>query len=201
MKPAARKRERNFRRPPGSRGAKGLLRLVAAVTMAAIFSVRCVQTQTAPPSEYQVKAVYLYNFGKFVQWPGSATAASSPRFSICVLGEDPFGTILDTVLANETIAGKPAQARRLTRATEASTCHILFISSAESGHLPEILSSLNGGGVLTVSDMERFTDRGGMIQFVWDRQRVRFEVNLAAAARAGLALSSDLLKVATRVRS
>jgi hypothetical protein len=152
-----------------------------------------------PPSEYHVKAVYLYNFGKFVRWAGDTRPANSPRFYVCVLGNDPFGPVLDMVLENETINGKPAQARRMAGPAEASDCSILFISASESSRLPQILSGLNPG-VLTVSDMDRFAERGGMIQFVWDGPRIRFEANRAAAAKAGLTLDSDLLNVAVKVR-
>ena len=151
------------------------------------------------PTEYQVKAAYLYNFGKFIHWPD---AGKNESFAICVLGRDPFGSVLDETLANEHIDGQKVTALRLTRAQEAaSSCRIVFIGSSESGRLNEILPTLGKGNVLTVADMPQFTMRGGMIQFILQGDRVRFEVNLAAAQRAGLSLSSELLKVATSVRT
>jgi hypothetical protein len=144
--------------------------------------------------------VYLYNFGKFVRWSPGSRAVNSRTFVVCVLGTDPFGPVLDMVLQDETINGKPAQAKRPARAADASDCSIVFISDSESSRLPQVLSWFDGGGVLTVSDMDRFADRGGMIQFVWDGRRVRFELNRTAAAQAGLTFSADLLNVALRVR-
>ena len=151
------------------------------------------------PTEYQVEATYLYNFSQFVQWPaGSTTAANS--FNICVLGQDPFGPVLNAILADETIAGKSVLARQIPTLPEALHCQVLFISSSESGRLKEILTTLRGASVLTVSDLPQFTQHGGMVQFVLVQDRVRFEVNLAATESARLTLSSELLKVAINVR-
>jgi hypothetical protein len=154
--------------------------------------------QAQRPQEYQIKSAYLYNFGKFVEWPASTSASSA--FTICVLGDDPFGTTLDETLAGETVGGKSVEPKRITKVQDAGDCKVLYISSSEQRHVDQILLSLSGKNILTVSDMDNFTDHGGMIQFLWDRNKVRFEVNLNAAMKAGLMLSSELLKVATRVR-
>jgi hypothetical protein len=159
-----------------------------------------VEAQSAKPSDYDVKAAYLYNFGRFVEWPVSVTSKSE-AFTVCVLGRDPFGPALDATLANETIAGKNLAAKRITTPQEAGNCQILFLSSAEDGRLSKIIEALDKGAVLTVSDMPQFSQRGGMIQFVLEGKKVRFEVNLTAVQRAGLTLSSELLKVATAVRT
>jgi len=156
--------------------------------------------QGAKPTEYQVKATYLYNFGQFVQWPTNASAVKSDFFSICVLGQDPFSSILDATLAGERIDGKSVVARRVSTPQEASICRILFISSSEGNQLREILAAVGKAGVLTVSDMPYFTQRGGMIQFTTEGNRIRFAVNLASAQDGGLILSSELLKVAIIVR-
>ncbi|PYX78736.1 MAG: DUF4154 domain-containing protein [Acidobacteria bacterium] len=153
----------------------------------------------SPPTEYQVKAAYLYNFGKFVEWPANMTVSDS-SFNICVLGQDPFGPTFGTTIAGENIRGKNVLLKRLSKAQEAFGCHILFISSSEQVHLKDILAALDKASVLTVSDMPQFTRRGGMIQFVTEENRVRFEVNLTSAERNGLTLSSQLLKVAISVR-
>lgn len=150
------------------------------------------------PTEYQVEATYLYNFSQFVQWPAQA-APKSNSFDICVLGQDPFGPTLNKILADETIAGKRVVAKRVPTPQEAVTCRVLYISSSESSRVTEILTALEGASVLTVSDLPQFTERGGMLQFLLTEDRVRFEVNLAAAKRAGLSLSSELLKVAVNV--
>ena len=158
------------------------------------------QGQRSKPTEYEVKATYLYNFSRFVEWPDKVTQAHSDSFSICVLGADPFGPALNAMLADETIAGKSVQAKRIPTPQDAVNCRVLFISSSENTRLKQILATLGDASVLTVSDLPEFTQRGGMVQFILEGSRVRFEVNLATAEHAGLTLSSELLKVAINVR-
>jgi len=143
-------------------------------------------------------AVYLYNFGKFVEWP--ATAAMDDSFPICVLGRDPFGPVLDTTVAGETLGNRKLVARRIASSKEAAGCRIVFISSSEALRVKEVLTSLEKSGALTVSDVPGFTNGGGMIQFVLKDNKVRFEVNLSAAQKAGLIFSSQLLKVASDIK-
>jgi hypothetical protein len=152
------------------------------------------------PSEYQVKAAYLYNFGRFVEWPAQVTSAKTGSFTICILGEDPFSRALDATLAGETIGNQKVTARRISSSHDSLDCQILFISSSEASRLDKIIDSLDNTAVLTVSDIPQFSQHRGMIQFVSEENRIRFEVNLTATQRAGLTLSSDLLKVATAVR-
>ncbi len=158
------------------------------------------QGQHAKPTEYEVKATYLYNFSRFVEWPAKVARAQGDSFAICVLGQDPFGPALNAILADETVAGKSVVAKAIPAPQEAENCRVLFISSSEGSRLKQILAALGDASVLTVSDLPDFTRRGGMVQFVLEGNRVRFEVNLATAKRAGLTLSSELLKVATNVR-
>jgi uncharacterized protein DUF4154 len=174
---------------------------LAGVVFALAFLVTTgLLAQQAKPNEYQVKATYLYNFGRFVKWPGTVPAGKGDSFSVCVIGQDPFGSILDSTLAGEALDGRPVVLRRISKPQDAGECRILFISSKEEKHLSEILTALDQSGVLTVSDMPGFTRRGGMIQFVLEGDRVRFEINLASAESARLVLSSELLKVAASVR-
>jgi len=156
--------------------------------------------QQTKASESAVKATYLYNFSRFVQWPADVASAKGSSFSICVLGEDPFGSVLDTTLSGESIGGKAVVAKRVTKSQDAMDCHVLYISASEDGRLKEILAGMDKSGTLTVSDIPQFSQRGGMIQFVLVGNKLRFEVNLANAQAAGLTLSSDLLKVAVTVR-
>jgi hypothetical protein len=156
-----------------------------------------VQAQN-PPTEYQVKAAYLYNFGRFVEWPLNTAPGGS--FTVCILGQDPFGPTLDSTLAGETISGKAIVAKRISTPKETDNCQILFVSLTDSSRLNKIIAAVNKRAILTVSDTPQFAERGGMIQFVIDGKRVRFEVNLTATQQAGLTLSSELLKVATAVR-
>ncbi|MGH9815001.1 MAG: YfiR family protein [Candidatus Acidiferrales bacterium] len=151
------------------------------------------------PSEFEAKATYLYNLGKFVEWPEPALAQGD-SFAICVLRRDPFGPILDGTLVGQTLKGKPAVARRIARVQDAAGCRILFISASQRAQLAHILAAVSGMPVLTLSDIEGFAARGGMVQFVLDDRRVRFELNVAPAASAGLTLSAQLLRVAKSVR-
>jgi hypothetical protein len=174
---------------------------LAGVVVALAFLVTTgLLAQQPKPNEYQVKATYLYNFGRFVRWPGTVPAGKADSFSVCVIGRDPFGSILDSTLAGEALDGKPVLLRRISKPQDAGECRILFISSTEEKHLDEILTALDQSGVLTVSDMPGFTRRGGMIQFVLDGDRVRFEINLTSTESARLTLSSELLKVAASVK-
>lgn len=152
------------------------------------------------PTEYEIKAAYLYNFGKFVTWPDSSREVKSAAFTICVLGHDPFGAALDSTLAGQTVNGKNVAIERIENLEGEHDCRILFISSSKDKELKQVLSQLARAGILTVSDIPDFSQRGGMIQFVLEGDRVRFEVNLTPVENAGLALSSELLKVAATVR-
>jgi len=164
-----------------------------------LVGVSCLNAQKSNPTEYEVKAAYLYNFGRFVEWPAKVSAASE-FFGICVLGDDPFGASFDATIAGESINGKKVVVTRIKKPQDASSCRILFISSSEESRLKEILATLDKISVLTVSDISQFARRGGMIQFVTEANRVRFEVNLTNAEHAALTLSSQLLKVAVSVR-
>jgi YfiR/HmsC-like len=198
-------RPTNRRRQVGIPGFLGLRSFVPAcfgLTIAAcvLFAVPSIRAQQSKLPEYEVKAAYLYNFGKFVEWPATANAGKDNSFTICVLGQDPFGPALDAALAGQSIDGKNVVARRLSKAQEAVNCRIVFISSSEESRLKDVLEALDKAAVLTVSDIPQFSTRGGAIQFVLDGKKIRFEVNLSNAAEAGLTLSSELLKVATTVR-
>lgn len=162
-----------------------------------LIGVPVLRAQNSAPTDYDVKAAYLYNFGRFVDWP---TQVEGEHFTVCVLGQDPFGPRLDSTLAGETIGGKSIIAKRISSSQESDDCRIVFLSPAENGRLKKIVAELDKKAILTVSDMPKFTQFGGMIQFVVEGKRVRFEVNLTATQRAGLTLSSELLKVATAVK-
>jgi len=173
-------------------------------SLALIFSLAAIpaRPQTTPvdgkPTEYEVEAAYLSNFGRFVEWP--RPVAAGENFDLCVLGQDPFGPLLDSALKGESIGGDSLVARRITSVENARSCRVLFISRSSEGHLAEILQEVRLLNLLTVSDIAGFTRRGGIIEFVLQEKKVRFEINIAAAKRAGLTLSSQLLKIATSVR-
>jgi hypothetical protein len=179
---------------------KPLLTLVLVLlTPTLLFSIT-VDAQVSKASAGQVQAAYLYNFGKFIKWPASVTANQGGSFNICVLDQDPFGDTLKSALAGESVGGKSVAVKRLAHAEDAAGCHILFINAAQAKDLRGILAALDDSSVLTVSDMPDFSKRGGMIQFVFDGNRVRFEINLGSAEKSHLVLASELLKVAAVVR-
>jgi hypothetical protein len=184
---------------PWGAGAALLMFIIAAGASMLLGAAGLTAQQTGP-SEFQVKAAYIYNFGKFVKWPDVAPANQSGSFTICVLDGDPFGATLESTLAGETVGDKPVTVRRIGKVEDASFCHILFIGSAQGKDLKGILSALDEDAVLTVSDMPDFSKRGGMIQFVLEGDRLRFEINLEGAEKSHLIFPSELLKVAVAVK-
>jgi YfiR/HmsC-like len=149
----------------------------------------------------QVKAVFLFNFTQFVEWPLQSFAGPQAPLVIGVLGEDPFGTYLDDALTGELARGRPIALERYRSVEQVGPCHVLFVSHSEAPRLEPILAQLNGRGVLTVSDLEGFATRGGIIQFTTVQGKIRLIINLAAARRAGLTISSNLLRPAQIVGS
>lgn len=152
--------------------------------------------QTPAPTQDDVEAAYLYNFAKFVTWPATA---KSDVLNVCILGKDSFGNALDQIVAGEAINGRHLAVLRLPNEHSVGPCAILFIGESESSHLDRDLSAVAQLPILTVSDLPEFMEDGGTIQLVLKENRVRFEVNLNAARKCGIALSSQLLKVATKV--
>jgi len=154
------------------------------------------RAQIGATSEYQLKAVFLFNFAQFVEWPESAFASPDSPLVIGVIGQDPFGPVLDEILAGEKIGTHPLVAARYKRVEDAVSCHILFVSKSEDARLREIVTHLQGRPVLTVGDLENFAQRGGIIRFMPEKNRIRLKVNLDVARAAGLKLSSKLLRPA-----
>jgi hypothetical protein len=150
------------------------------------------------PTESQVKAAYLYNFGKFVTWQPDQ-AANSGSLDICLLGKDPFGPVLDATVAGESIDGRKIGVKRIVKVQDAPQCRILFVGLSEEVHLGSVLAAAEHFGMLTVSDIPHFAEQGGIIEFVIQQDRIRFEVNRAEAEQSHLVLSSQLLKVASKV--
>ncbi len=148
--------------------------------------------------EYQVKAAFLFNFANFVEWPEEAFPSGGKYFVISVIGSDPFGGALDS-LKGKTLKGRIVVVKYCIQAGDARDSQILFISSSERGNVNHIIKALKGSPVLTVGDQEGFCQAGGMINMTSQRNRVGFEINVAAAHRAGLQISSHLLKLAKEV--
>ncbi|MGH9345173.1 MAG: YfiR family protein [Terriglobia bacterium] len=190
---------RFIRRDRQSWRARGLL-LKAAAVIGALSTLASLRVKAGVPTEYQVKAAYLYNFARFVQWPTKGKTNAGASFPVCVLGIDPFGRALDRLIAGQAIDGMNVIALRISTPEQAANCRVLFISSSEDDALNNVISTLGRLSVLTVSDMPQFIERGGMVGFILQNNRVRFEVNLAATKSAGLTLSSQLLKLAASVK-
>jgi hypothetical protein len=179
---------------------RGLLALLLAgpVTLA-VCSSGMGSSERDPLPEYPVKAAFLYHFVEFVEWPLASPLPPS-TITIGVLGKDPFGDVLDKAILKKVVAGRTLTIRRFAGLAALEPCAILFISSSEMPLLPEILQRLQGASVLTVGEADRFARRGGMIGFVLEDNRVKLEVNRAAAEKAGLQLSSKLLAVSRLVK-
>jgi YfiR/HmsC-like len=149
-------------------------------------------------SEYDVKAAFLYNFTKFVDWPPWAFHNDRSTVRLCVLGDDPFGESLREIAEGE-VAGRRLTVLSVPAMNDPAGCQILFVSRSERERLPEILAAVRDAPVMTVSDTKGFLEQGGIINFVLEGSRVRFEINQEAADRARLKISSRLLRLATRV--
>ncbi len=164
--------------------------------IALTFCLLAVAAQAQSATEYQVKAAFLFNFAKFVEWPTDAFASADAPLQICVLGQDPFDRDFERGIEEKTVSGHPIEIVHPSGLPQAKACQILFVAASEGPHLQEILRGLKRTSVLTVGDAAGFARMGGMINFVLEDSRVRFEINVQAAERAHLKLSARLLTVA-----
>lgn len=177
----------------------------AAVLVAALLALAAApgRAQAPPPAptEYQVKAVFLFNFSQFVDWPAASFADGRSPLVIGVLGRDPFGTTLDEIVRGETVNGRPLAVRRYESVDQLDACHILFIDRSQVEQLDAVFAALKGRNILTVGDFEGFARRGGIIRFATVGNKIRLRVNLAAAEQARLTISSKLLRPAQIVET
>jgi hypothetical protein len=146
--------------------------------------------------EYAVKAAFLLNFAKFVEWPADAFKSAEDPVAICVLGQNPFGSALDDVIRDKTVANRRFAVREVSSAQQAGKCHIVFISASERKRFRSFLDELKGRPILTVGESEEFTPSGGIISLRLIDSRVRIEIDVGAAERAKLRISSKLLSLA-----
>ncbi len=159
--------------------------------------------ETAPAASHEshelsrrIKAGFLFTFVKYVDWAPDAFVATSNAVVIGVLGKDPFGPVLETVVEGKKFNDHPVRIERFQRVEDIGACHVLYVSESEKAHLRETLKALRGRKILTVGEMEGFLQKGGQIQLVMEENRLRFDINLGATKEAGLSLSSHLLRVA-----
>lgn len=150
----------------------------------------------ASSKEYDLKAAFLFNFVQFIDWPGSAFAADDSPICIGVLGDDPFGASLDSIIAGETAHNRKLIAKRSKNLDDLKSCQILFICQSERERMAEVIASLNNSPVVTIADTDGFIQSGGIINFFLQNNKIRFEINPDAASRRGIKISSQLLRLA-----
>lgn len=155
----------------------------------------------ASATEQQVKAVFVYNFSHFVEWPRAAFASPTDPFVIGVLADEGFATLLEEVVRGEDAGGRPIQVQRVRSVREAGSSHILFIGRTMSAQIPQLIAALDGRGTLTVSDLDNTAESGVMVQLAKVNNRIRIRINIEAARNAGLSLNSNLLRSADIVRN
>ena len=173
-------------------------RVAAAAAAAAILAAapRAAAAATPPPQEYEVKAAFLYHFAHLVEWPADA---AGDGFVIGVVGRDPFGATLEAVVAGKSVRSQVVRVQRFPNpaALEGARVHILVVGAGDETLEARVLSAVAGQPILTVGEKEGFAERGGIIGFRLTRDgRVAFDINLRRAERAGLRMSSQLLKLA-----
>jgi YfiR/HmsC-like len=152
-----------------------------------------------PSLEYQVKAAYLLNFTRYVEWPAEVFDTPGDPVTICVLGQDPFGSVLDATLRGRRTQGRTASVRRIDAVAETSGCHLVFVSRETWRNQPDLPRRLRAVGMLTVGESDEFAQQGGVIAFIIQNEAVRFVVNARARDRAGLRISSRMLSLAAAV--
>ena len=180
-----------------------ILRYIAALSICAALAVAA-QAQnagTSDSSEYLIKAGFTYNFAKLMDWPANAFPQPNSPIVIGILGMDPFGGTLDQVLQGKQANGRDFVVKHLKWGQEFKDCDILFISSSEVTHVDEVLRAVHGMPILTIGEMPGFAQHGGIINFIVEDNRVRFEVNVDAAKQANINISSRLLSLAKIVQS
>jgi hypothetical protein len=183
-------------RPGTTRPSKRRIVLFVVLICGFASPVSLVWGQLSGTTGYEVKTAFLFNFAKFIDWPASSFATPESPFTICVLGQDPFGKVLDDALQGKKIGNRPFAVRRLKDRAEARHCQMVFVSSSESAHLTEIIESVQGANVLLVGESPGFVASGGTIEFTIEDNHVRFAINTDAADRSGLKFSSKLLALA-----
>ncbi|MBL0122376.1 MAG: YfiR family protein [Betaproteobacteria bacterium] len=177
------------------------IRLLLGALLLALALTTVVRAQPDKPTEYQIKAAFLYNFAKFTDWGSSNPAIAASQeggFVLCVAGKDPFGSAL-AAIEGKLVQGQRLRIRLGVSPETISGCHMLFVSESEERRAPVFLKAVQQHPVLTVSDIEGFTDAGGMIGLVVADSRIQFDINLAPANRVNLKVSSQLLSLARSV--
>jgi YfiR/HmsC-like len=182
----------------------GILIVALSVSLSWAPEVFAQASEASDSSEYLIKAGFIFNFAKFVEWPTTAFAQPDSPIVIGVLGTDPFGTIIDQIVKDKKIGTRGFVVKRLKWGTDVRDlrdCKILFVSASEKAHMDEVVQIVRGLPILTVGETPGFAERGGIIRFTVEDNRVRFEVNVEAAHQADLTISSRLLTLARIVQA
>ena len=179
---------------PGSITMRTLAHWLPAVLLALFAFARA--APMAPDKDHRVKAVFLFNFAQFVEWPESAFRGPKDSLVVGILGDDPFDDFLDEVVKGESVRNRPIEVKRFKRLEDIKECHVLFISAGEAARLDGSVGALKDRKILTVGESQDFLAQGGMIRFVEENGKVRFKINLEAVQDADLTVSSKLLRVA-----
>lgn len=177
-----------------------VVRLLAFVVALAVTTGN-VHAEGSLADEYPVKAAFLFNFAKFVEWPADVLKGPEDPISICVLGQNPFGGALEDVVHNKTVANRSFAIRQVLNGQQASKCQIVFVTASERKRFRSLLEELKGRSILTVGEADDFVANGGIINFKLKDARVRIEIDASAAERAKLHISSKLLSLAEITRS
>ena len=172
---------------------------IARAALLCLMSVCVDSAQTNPSSEYQVKAAFLFHFAQFVEWPEETFKDANSPLTYCTIGADPFHGALDAALSGKTVGARSLRVMHYRQLQEVRGCQVLFIGEGEHRLVPPLLTSLKGIPALTVGESQDFVQDGGMIGFLLEEDKIRFEINLDAAEHARLKVSSRLLALAKRV--
>jgi len=172
----------------------GLLAVVAALLLSAAV------VHSDSQREYQVKAAFLYNFAKFVEWPAGSFARADAPLRFCIVGQDPFGDTLGDTVEGRTVGGRAIVVEHASVDESSHRCQLVFVEVEDEGELAHILHNFARVAVLTVGESPEFLEAGGIIRLLVEANKVRFDVDVTAAEQAGLKVSSQLLKLARTVR-
>jgi len=170
------------------------------ICLVAAFFATELHAESSTPQEYKVKAAFIYNFAKFIEWPEKSFAKDYNAFELCIIGKDPFGDAIKTI-EGKTVKEKELMVKRIKMIEDIGSCSMLFISESEENGLSHILENIKHKHILSVADMEGFAHRGGIINFIMTGKNVRFEINVNAAQLAELQISSKLLRLSKIIKN
>jgi hypothetical protein len=186
--------------PLSAPGRSAYAWLTLLILVLAVWTPVHAESDAFVPKEYQIKAAFLYNIPKFVEWPATSFATASDPIVIGIFGNSPFGDQLEIIVKDRKINGRDIVVRHITMVEDVKTLHLLFLSAADDKQFAAIKAVIQHSAVLTVGESSAFADAGGTVNFVLVGDKVRFEINMAAAELAGLKISSQLQKLATTIR-